>query len=873
MRLLLRLISSKISTKIVLPYLLLALALAVAMIFVAVRLTAGTLQERMDNRLIEAGQVTSDGLVLVEDQQIEHLRAIAFTEGFAEALAQNDLARLEGLLWPYWATANLQHVVLFDRQGQPLLAWDRAADARADTPPESVQIEDLRSWWLVQQIVGEQNDSFGDKFSTFRDSRLYTAAPVRYENRLVGGIMVATPLDGLLEQLQSRSQASVTTFYDGTGQAVATTQIVLGDTQIPAISLEVLAQLIEIRGDTDAPHVQSVVELNGREYQFAYSPLRVRRTMDGFFAVALPRSFIVDTWSLQRVPLAILALLLLGAVVALGLWVSRWITRPLNDLVTTARAVSGGELARRSAVDSHDEFGMLARSFNQMTERLLHLYETSRDLSMHSQIGAILAQAQTAAEPLVGKVDVLAMLEDEDAWRFYCADAVDADLRALHKRRVKDPAIIASLAKRAEQPVLVDAKAQRLRSFELPETYQEACYMALSVQGRTIGLLLLLSTQTAAFSSSIQAPLAAIGSMVATSLHNTRLYSEVQYEGNRRRAILESIADAVIVCDAERYVLHLNPAAEQVLRIHDWQRRRYHFNQLPLTASEEPLSLLPDDGSKRYLVYGNTVRARSAPIHDAADAFTGEVIVLHNITAEVALDEAKTNLIALISHELRTPLTAILGATDMLAKGIGGELTPLQYEMADTARRQSQSMATLIDKAVMVANIEAGTLDLDIQPTGIELIISTASEPLRDIARAAQVELMLDVPKNLPLVNVDARMLKVALQQLIDNAISYGAGAPVRVVARAHGRGVAIAVRDFGPGIPAEMLPNLFRKLQRGNDSLNQAPRGIGLGLVIARELIERQGGQISVQSQVGDGSLFSVYLPAAEEEQNARAA
>lgn len=875
MRLLLRILTSRISNKIVLPYLLLALCLGVAMVFVAMRLTAGTLQDRMNNRLIEAGLVTSDALVSLEDQQIEQLRAMVFTEGVAEALANRDTEQLTSLLRPHWANGGLATLVAFDNNGQLVLGWQRAESASVDTPPEPFMPADLASWWLVQQIAQERTDAFGDKYSAFRDDRLYTAAPVRLDGKLVGGLMVALPLDDLLNQLQSRSQASITTFYDGDGRAVATTQILVGDMLVPAIPLDVLTELIRTRDDAGALHVQSVVELNGREYQFAYSPLRVRRTMNGFFAVGLPRSFIVDTWATQRLPLGLLALVLLGAVIGLGLAVSRRITRPLQELVATARAVSSGELERRSTVETHDELGLLARSFNQMTERLLHLYETSRDMSSHTQLNAILGQARSAVQPLVGDVEVLALLQDPDGWRMYVGDEASDMLRASRNKLIADEAPLLVLAKHAEQPVVVPADARRLRVLYLPPNIKEVCYLALMVQGRLIGLLFLLSEQANVFGEASRAPIAAIGSMVATSLHNTRLYLEVQQEGNRRRAILESIADGVLVCDAERNVVLMNPAAEQLLGVRDWARRRYHFNQLPLTPIVETSALLAAQGAfqARYQAPNGVVQASSAMITSSSDVFSGEVIVLHNISAEVALDQAKTDLIAMISHELRTPLTAIQSAADMLAKGIGGELTPLQRDLAETAQRQSHAMSALIEKAVMVANIETGTLDLDIVPTGIELVVSTACASLRAIAEAADVELLIDIPKDLPLVLADARMLKVALQQLLDNAITYGSGAPVRVVARAHGSGVALAVRDFGPGIPAEQLPNLFRRLHRGSDSLNQAPRGMGLGLVITRELIERQGGSISVQSQVGEGSLFSIFLPCATGEVHALAA
>jgi signal transduction histidine kinase len=615
--------------------------------------------------------------------------------------------------------------------------------------------------------------------------------------------------------------------------------------------------------------------LNGRDYQFAYSPLKVRRAMNGFFAVGLPRQVIVDTWASERLPLGALALLIVVAVVGVGLAVSRHITRPLGDLVSAARAVAGGELRRRSAVKSRDELGVVARSFNQMTERLLHLYETSRTLSAHTEIGAILDQTSAAVQPLVAGAILLALLEEQDAWRFATGDDAPDTLRALRHTVIADSAAMAALAKHADRPVVVAVGARRLRGLPLPPGYAEVCYMALMVQARPIGLLLLLHPQPGAFAEAIREPLAAIGSMAATALHNTRLYLEVQAEGNRRRAILESIADAVLVCDAARYVVLMNPSAEALLGVRDWSRRRYHFNQLPLTPLMETSGLRVANGQiqARYEVNGRVVRASNALLSTAAEALAGEVIVLHNITDEVALDQAKTDLIALISHELRTPLTAIQSASDMLRKGIGGHLSPLQTELADTALRQSHAMSALIDKAIMVANIEAGTLDIDALPTGLSLVVHSALGELRDAAAAAEVELKVDVPAELPLVQVDARMLKVALQQVIDNAIKYGPGAPVQIVARRHANGVALAVRDYGPGIAAAELPNLFRSLRRGADSLNAAPRGMGLGLVIARELIERQGGQISVQSQPGQGSLFSIFLPGVSDAASALAA
>ncbi|NTV66064.1 MAG: hypothetical protein HGA65_21360, partial [Oscillochloris sp.] len=179
MRLLTRILARRISTKIILPYFLLAILLATVVTLLSARFTASSLQDRLNSRLVEVGQATSDGLVAVEDRQIEELRTIAFTVGVAEAVEAGDAVQLAALLRPIWANLNLQTLAIFGSDGQPLLSWQRAAGAGAGDPPVELTLPDAASWWLVRQILDQRADDFGDKFSAFREERLWTTAPIQ----------------------------------------------------------------------------------------------------------------------------------------------------------------------------------------------------------------------------------------------------------------------------------------------------------------------------------------------------------------------------------------------------------------------------------------------------------------------------------------------------------------------------------------------------------------------------------------------------------------------------------------------------------------------------------------------------------------------
>jgi signal transduction histidine kinase len=231
------------------------------------------------------------------------------------------------------------------------------------------------------------------------------------------------------------------------------------------------------------------------------------------------------------------------------------------------------------------------------------------------------------------------------------------------------------------------------------------------------------------------------------------------------------------------------------------------------------------------------------------------------------MDQAKTDFIATISHELRSPLTVIYGYTELLLRSRGDEaLSADQAELMGQVRARALDMTSMVNNAIMIADIESGQLRTELQPQDVEMVLSMALVPLRQAFEAKRLELTLDLPPDLPAVLADREQLKRAFGQILDNAMRYTDTGGVTVRALVNDKSqIQIDFIDTGKGIIPEMLPRLFKRFQRieGN---NSAQRGGGLGLAITRQLIDRHGGKVGVVSTPGQGSTFTITLLQANE-------
>jgi signal transduction histidine kinase len=224
--------------------------------------------------------------------------------------------------------------------------------------------------------------------------------------------------------------------------------------------------------------------------------------------------------------------------------------------------------------------------------------------------------------------------------------------------------------------------------------------------------------------------------------------------------------------------------------------------------------------------------------------------------------EQKTRFLARMSHELRTPLNAIIGFSEVLARRSFGELNPKQAEYVRDVVDSGQHLLALVDDLLDLAKVETGTLELDASRIDLGELLSSSVALFKEQAGRQSVILDLDLDPHLPTVEADARKLKQVVFNLLANAVRFTpAGGQVTMAARGHGNRVRFSVTDTGPGIAAEDRETIFEEYHQGAPA-GEDRSGTGLGLPLARRLVDLHGGRLWLESEPSLGSTFTVELP-----------
>ena len=352
---------------------------------------------------------------------------------------------------------------------------------------------------------------------------------------------------------------------------------------------------------------------------------------------------------------------------------------------------------------------------------------------------------------------------------------------------------------------------------------------------------------------------------------------------SRNEAILTSIGDGLVVVDKEGKISYINKSFEEMLGWkaqeiigksmvevvprEDINGKEVSFKERILTQVLAGEKFVADLTNPFYYIRKNKSRFPTSSIVAPVvleGKIVGAVEVFRDITKEKEIDKAKTEFVSLASHQLRTPLSTVSWYSEMLLAGDAGEVTPSQKKYLEEIYDGNQRMVDLVNTLLDVSRIELGTFIVESKLTDIAKLVKSVIDEQQPQIDEKKIKFSFSFEDNIPSVQADPKLLRMVVQNLLSNAIKYTPdGGRVKVfLLLGNEKNIFLKISDTGYGIPKDQQDKIFTKLFRADNVVGKDTEGTGLGLYIAKSIIEQTGGRIWFESDENKGTTFSVVLP-----------
>jgi PAS domain S-box-containing protein len=358
-------------------------------------------------------------------------------------------------------------------------------------------------------------------------------------------------------------------------------------------------------------------------------------------------------------------------------------------------------------------------------------------------------------------------------------------------------------------------------------------------------------------------------------LEREKSLQDIANEKSRVRTIIHCMADGVMVTDRDNQIVLTNPAATLMFSGEGTDLvgkplsscvKDERLNQLieGFFASREPMySAISQEITIKKDDKEIFLRAHAAPVRNEEDEILGSVIVFEDITYLKELDRMKSDFVAMVSHELRTPLVAVNQQLSVILEGIAGEISDKQKEILCRAKGRTKELMDMIKNLLDLTKMEAGKIIQYKEPISLNGLLTKIIDLMMPQAVEKGIALAFEPYEPLPLIDADVNNMEAVFANLLSNAIKYTLqGGKVTVRSGVKGEYVTVEVIDTGIGISQEILPKIFDKFYRVTTGQTRSIIGSGLGLSIVKGIIDAHLGSIEVESELGKGTAFTVFLP-----------
>jgi len=504
-----------------------------------------------------------------------------------------------------------------------------------------------------------------------------------------------------------------------------------------------------------------------------------------------------------------------------------------------------------------------------------YLLEIGRAITQELNLDKLLARIlNIAVEMLAGQAGLIALRGEEGGWSVAASHGIPPSFL-----NYIDPLLTALPP--ADDPV----------DYEIPQVnslLQEVTRIAslgllggvglpLLFRDRVVGMIFIFRNYTTRFSSNDRLVLQSFADQAAIAVRNAQFYTQIRREKQRMDTLLDSVADGILILTAEQRIERCNPAFSRlwgvpvnqiVGRPHSevirWQRVETGMTLEQAEAGGWPLTphatLYVEGDLIRPGLYPLPVGITYAPLISQEGQLLNIIASVRDITHFREADEIKRTFISVISHELKTPIALIKGYVGTLRREDATWDREVIQDSLAVIEDEADRLTELIENLLDATRLQSGTLSLSRSDVALKHTVERVAERFR--TQLTRHLIVLDFPEDFPVILCDEDRLEQVFYNLISNAIKYSPeGGEIRIKGQVFPEQVVLCVSDQGPGIAPGDIPHIFDRFYRSAEA-SRNTKGAGLGLFLARAVVEAHGGRIWVDPQPGQGARICFSLP-----------
>jgi len=503
-----------------------------------------------------------------------------------------------------------------------------------------------------------------------------------------------------------------------------------------------------------------------------------------------------------------------------------------------------------------------------------YLLEITRAITQELNLENLLARIlDISAEMLAGQAGLIALRAQRGGWTVATSHGIPSSfLRYLDDLLAsvpdhKDPA-------RFELPEINRQLQNLTRMASLG--LLTGVGLPMIARQQVIGVIFIFRNYPGVFSANDRALLESFADQAAIAVHNALLYTQVSWEKQRMDALLDSAADGILILEADHKIERCNPAFARMVgltvegilsRTHEDVIRWLRKDGLTLEQAEAdgwpltPNATLYIEGD---LERGNglplPIGVTYAPLVSPEGSLLNVIATVRDITRFREAEELKSTFISVISHELKTPVALIKGYVSTLRREDATWDRKVVKDSLEVIEEEADRLTELIENLLDASRLQAGGMAMSLSDVALNGIVERIAERFR--TQSSQHSIVVDFPKDFPVILADEDSITQVLSNLLSNAIKYSPeGGEIRVAGQVRPDQVIVCVSDQGPGIAPDDIPHVFDRFYRSSET-TRTTKGAGLGLYLARAVVEAHGGHIWVDPKPGGGARVCFSLP-----------